>query len=326
MSFMDEIIFRPIIPMSTMIPFTIVMLVIVFLNRRHIINRIIILILLLIISQRPMLLNGEDLTYNLDLDILFVIDNTVSMNAVDVNNDMRINAVSRDCKYIMDSFPGSNFAIITFSNYAQVKVPFTNDAGLVNSVIDSLKVVEPTYANGSTLDLPYDYMKTLLSSSKEKEDHQRIVFFISDGELTSGDQDLTNLSKYNDIKELIDNGGVLGYGSVEGGKIKILDSINIKSITDSNGFLLDKSKSPYVAAISKMDENNLKNLAGSLSLEYFHMTNSNVLNNKIEEIRRGAVEKEEDTDYSNKDLYYYFSAGLLVVLLYELYYYRRREQ
>lgn len=324
--FGEELIFKPIIPLTTMIVFTSILLLIVILNRKHIIVRIIILALLFIISQRPMLLNGEDITYNLDLDIIFVIDNTASMNAIDVNNDTRMKAVINDCKNIMDTFPGSSFAVITFGNYAQVRAPFSNDNGLINGIIDTLKVIDPIYGAGTTLDLPFDSIKKFLESSQEKEKHKRILFFMTDGELTNQEKLSNNFSKYNSIKDMIDNGAVLGYGTEKGAKIRIVDSVNQSTITDSEGYLLENVRGSKSLAISKMDEKNLKDLAASLSLDYYHMTNTSVLSNKLMEIRDEAIENEEDTEYSNKDLYYYFSFALLIVLLYELFYYRRREQ
>lgn len=323
---MTDLVFKPIIPLTTMIVFSIAMLVVVIINRKHIINRIIILALLLVISQRPMLRNQEDLMYSLDIDVLFVIDNTASMNAIDVNNGTRLNLVKQNCKYLIDKMPGASYAVITFGNFSQVRMPFTHDASDIQEIISNIKIVDPAYAVGSNLDLPYEDMKLLLESSKSKEEHHRVVFYLSDGELTYEEKNKMDLSKFKNISNLINNGAVFGYGTTNGGKIRIDSSLAKKYLADSQGFLLDQSKKPYQPAISKLDEGNLKNLATSLGVEYTLMPDTAKLNSIVEEIVAKAQKNRDDTEYSDKDLYYYFSMTLLIFLFIELLYYRRNEQ
>ena len=323
---MSNLIFNPMISLAIMIPYSIIMIVIIIMNRKNVINRILIILLILIISQRPMLKNQEDITFSLDLDILFVIDNTVSMNANDVNSQTRLDAVKKDCLSIMEKFSGANFAVITYGNIAEVRYPFTNDMGIIKDIINRIKVIDPVYATGSVLDLPYDYMKMFLESSNSKDKHQRIVFFMGDGELTQEDANNTKLSKYTTLQELIDSGAVLGYGTSEGAKVKIEESVGLNYVTDSNGYLLDSSTNPPSIAISKINESNLKALADNLKLNYYHMTDFSVLDGKLNDIKGEALEAEENKEKLNKDIYYYFSGVLVVLLIFELYYYRRNEQ
>jgi len=322
---MSNLIFNPMISLSIMIPYSIIMIVIIILNKKNIINRIIIILLILVISQRPMLKNQEDITFSLDLDVLFVIDNTVSMKADDVNKQTRLEAVKKDCISIMEKYAGANFAVITFGNIAEVRYPFTSDMGIIKDVINRIKVIDPAYATGSVLELPYDFMKMFLESSKSKDNHQRIVFFMGDGEITQED-DKTKLAKYADLQELIDSGAVLGYGTSEGTKIKIEESVALKHVTDSNGYLLDSTTNPPSIAISKINENTLKALATNLDLDYYHMSDFSILSDKLDNIKGEALENEEEKEKINKDIYYYFSGALVVLLLFELYYYRRNEQ
>ena len=327
---MDNIIFKPIIPLSTMIIFSVILLVIVLLNRKHIINRILILLLLLIITQRPMLKDKEDVSYTLNLDVIFVVDTTLSMNAVDVNNNTRINEVKRICNHIIEEFPGSKFSIITYDNDAYIKYPFTEDAAVIIDVIDGLKVVEPNYALGSSLSLPANFLKMLLKSADSKDEihdekRQKIVFFMGDGELNNTEAMYTNLDDYNGISDIIDNGAVIGIGTTSGGKIRIDEAMKWDHLIDREGYLLDNSKTPAVLAISKMNEQNLKNVSEKLGIDYIG-GNSDAINNKLQEIKNIVVESEDEDDAKNdKDLYYYFSIPSLILLLYELFYYRRNE-
>ncbi len=321
---MSDIVYKPIYPFKTMIIIAVVLLVVVVLNRKHIINRVLIIALLLIISQRPMLKNQNEMTYNMNLDIMFVIDNTVSMNAVDVNGMTRLNAVKIDCKKIMAMLPGANYAIITYSNISQVKYPFTNDTAIIDGVFDQMKVIDPVYATGSTLDMPYDNINLLLTSSSKKDKHQQIVFFMGDGELVGKEKSNTNIDKYKNISALIDGGAVLGYGTVEGSKVKITESIGLKQLVDSQGYLIDSTTKK--AAISKLNEDNLKALSNSLSLDYYHMTDFSILSDKNEEIKKNSVVDDDAEQKMDKDIYYYFSGALVILLVIELFHYRRDEQ
>lgn len=322
---MSDLVFNPMISLSIMGPYTLIMIVIIIFNRKNVINRILIILLILIISQRPMLKNQDEITYSMDLDIIFVIDNTVSMNAADVNNVTRLNAVKRDCLAIIDKFSGANFAIITYGNIAEVRYPLTNDLGIIKDIITRLKIIDPVYATGSTLDLPYDYLKMFLESSASKEKHKRIVFFMGDGELSKEDANNTRFGKYLEIKDLINSGAVLCYGSTTGAKIKITESVNLKGITDSQGYLLDSKT--MKSAISKINESNMKIIANNLDLKYYHVTEPSVISNEFANINKEAIEQnEEEKEKMNKDIYYYFSGALLVLLLLELYHYRRNEQ
>ncbi len=326
----NEIIFRPIIPLSTMIPIIIILLLIVIINRKHIINRVLILALLLVITQRPMLKDQDDVSYTLNLDVIFVVDTTVSMNAVDVNNGTRIDAVKKSITNIMEELPGSRYAVITYNNDAYLKYPFTTDIAVIDGIINGLKVVDPNYALGSSLSLPSTYMNMLLSSSKKNdEEHDekrhRIVFFFGDGELNNSEKIRTNMEDYNGLNEMIDNGAVIGVGTTEGAKMIITSSVSMNRLVDSAGYLLDNSVNPPVTAISKMNEENLNTVAQKLDIDYFKLDDGRI-KEKVDEIKNMKDEEEDDDQKNDKDIYYYFSFASLILMLYELFYYRRNEQ
>lgn len=321
---MSDIVYKPIYPLKTMIIIGALLAVIVLLNRKSIINRLLIIALLLIISQRPMLKNQDEATYNLNIDVLFVIDNTVSMNAIDVNDDTRLNAVKKDCNQIIDLLTGANFAVVNYGNVSIVKHPFTTETSTIKDVIETMKIIDPVYAKGSSLNMPHDNMKILLESSNKKEKHYRVVFFIGDGELIGQEKLNTNLDEYSDLKDLINNGLVLGYGTSTGAKVKIEESVAIGKVIDSKGFLINGTSGE--AAISKIDEENLKKLASTLSLDYHHMPDSAFLQEKIEAIKEQSIMDDNGEEELDKDIYYYFSGALIILLILELLHYRRNER
>ena len=72
---------------------------------------------------------GKDVT-NLsnNVDVLFVIDNTISMLAEDYDGDgRRMDAVKEDCKYIMEQFPGASFSVVTM-----MRLPSSNCMNLLD--------------------------------------------------------------------------------------------------------------------------------------------------------------------------------------------------
>ena len=319
---MTNLSFKPIIPLYIMIIFCLIMMVLIFVNKQQMVSRIIIIVFLLIISQRPVIEDVNNTKFN-NVDILFVFDTTVSMKAMDVDNYSRLFSSIKKKKKIISEFVGANYGIITFNNYSSVRVPFTSDLTIVNDILDDLETIDPYYAVGSTLDLPFENMKALLTSSKDREKNQRIVFFISDGEDTKN-KNLLSIDKYNELSNLIENGAILGYGSIDGSKIPVSDSVGKEKLADNNGYLLDKVNN--TVAISKLNEQALLYLKDQIGIDYYHMTSFNILNKKLKEIKKNLEAENNEKIVQDKELYYYFAIPMLMLLLYDLVCYRRNEQ
>ena len=64
-------------------------------------------------------------------------------------------------------------------------MPFTKDVNMVVQGINTMQIADELYATGSTLNVSLADMIKVLKSSKEKGERKRIVFFISDGEITN---------------------------------------------------------------------------------------------------------------------------------------------
>lgn len=204
---------NPIIPIWLMGIICIILIVLSVIkrtNKYNIIRKIIIVVLLFIINLRIMVYsrNGEAISNN--LDVLFVIDNTISMLAEDHHgNTARLEAVKNDCKHIVNELAGAKFSIITFNNDSQLISPYTRDTSAINEAITVMNVMDKTYAKGSSLNKPLEDIIKQLKSSSKKEDRCRILFFISDGEITNED----TLESYSSVKKYVSDGAVLGYGT-----------------------------------------------------------------------------------------------------------------
>ncbi len=270
-----------------------------------IIRLTLIYLLAFIVGLRPVIKDDKYEFTTKNLDVLFVIDTTISMWAQDYDGkNPRIDGVIKDAKYIADELVGSNFGLVTFDDQAHVISPYTQDLNYVESLIDTLAPPDSSYAMGSDMSLPYKDMEALLLSSSKKENRKTVLVFISDGEITNGNE----LTSYEALKQYVDAGVVLGYGTREGGKMK----------QSGYGYIIDESTGKQ--ALSMIDEDNLKNIAKDLGLIYNNMNNGrSELESSIRYIKESAKTVDDQMTGVEKyrDIYYIFAAMLALMLLVE---------
>ncbi len=314
-------IVNPIIPIWLM---GIICIVFLLLRRKGIFNyirQIIIIILIFVINLRIMVPGGKVTTVAPEIDILFVCDNTISMLAEDYNGtEKRMDAVKKDCMYILEQFPGASVSIVTFDSAVELKVPYTVDTFIVEQTINSLNGEASFYANGSSLNMIMSQLENYLDRGR---DTYQLVFFISDGEIT---KDGEKLKSYDNLKGYADNGAVLGYGTEQGGYMQTVEM----SMTEEEPTYLYYYNDNFdkVKAVSKIDEDNLNSIAKDLQLDYIHMTKHSDIHDKIQEIKdnMGDVITTENQDSRSgySETYYYFLIPLIVILVFDLIYYKRK--
>lgn len=282
----------------------------------NIITKLIIVILLFIINLRFMLPNGELPIMNSDLSVLFVIDTSVSMRALDYNgNNERLEGVINDCCNIVDELSGCKFSIITFDNEAKRVIPFTTDSDMVQAELKSINTINDFSAKGTSMNLVKETLEKVLKDESERQEEKKkiVVFFVTDGEITKENE---NLSSFSNIKQYISNGAVLGYGTTEGGKM--INSLNDED-TSSEYYYLHyyDDNNYYVTAISKLDEKNLKQIATDLGLDYIQMSKTSNINYKLKDIKQqiSVSQTNEEKSSSYQDIYYYFAIPLAILLI-----------
>ena len=263
-----------------------------------------IFLLIFVILLRPM-----NRRFDMDLelkniDVLFVVDTTISMWATDYGNGRtRIRGVSDNAAYIMQELSGSNFGLIRFDNRSQVLAPFTQDMDNVDDAFATLREPDRYYAKGSSPNVVYDDLEKMLESSAAKEDRMTVLFFISDGEITAEGETLRNFSE---LSQYVDGGAVLGYGTKEGATMQ-----------DANGIIRDPET--YTDAISKIDEDNLRKLSDDLDIDYIHMVDDKNVAYLLETIKSGSVSYVGNEDaYIYDDTYYWYVIPLAALLLWEM--------
>ncbi len=310
----------PIIPIWLMIIISVVLLItiLIFKKSRATLYEIGIIILLFVINLRIMFpLDNANIVTN-DLDVLFVVDNTISMYAEDYgsNKAQRMTAVKDDCKYIINDLTGARFALITFNNTSKINIPYTYDANIVIDSIDILQPMVSYYAKGSSLNIPYDNMKEILSRNNKEEKRKVVVFYMSDGEITNDEA----LKSYKSLKDYVNDGAVLGYGTTKGGYMLENDGYS-----EEQKYVEDTTSWPYKKALSKIDEDNLQDIAKDLDIDYINMDKQSNIDKKLQEVKKSLIVKMDNTDMSSyTDIYYIFLIPLFILLFLLYQEYKRR--
>ena len=298
-------VIKPIIPIWIMIIICLIGIIIIIydeqwknikkITKKYLINVIIkisILILLFIINLRPMIFKEKNISKEIDRKILFVIDTSVSMKALDYNNDEeRINGVINDCCYIVDKLSDCEFSIITFGDTAQRLIPFTSDIDMVQAELKSINLEDDLYANGSSMNLAKDILEETLIEEKNRENKPITLFFISDGEITKEEEKLESFSNIKQYENELNNSNIYVY---------YFDNKYNKKI-----------------AISKIDEENLNKIASDIEIDYIHMNKSSDIDNKLNDIIKNNTKLNNKNKKTNqyKDIYYYFAVILIILLI-----------
>ena len=313
-------IINPIIPVWLM---GILCILLLFFKRKgifHYIRQILILILLFVINLRIMVPGKDVNNLSSRVDILFVIDNTISMLAEDYDGDSRrIDAVKEDCKYIMEQFPGASFSVVTFGNTVKKMMPYTIDSNMALQAIEVLNGQTEYYANGTSLN---DVMSELDDILKNERDTYKMIFFISDGEVINSEE----LKSYEELEQYVDAGVVLGYGTKKGGAMRPIKFLGDDEEPEYLYYYDDDYNE--VKAISKIDEENLKQIAEDLGIDYVHMTKQSEINDEIKKLQKeigkhGAYD-ENESKKGYVETYYFFVIPLLFLLIFDYVYYKRK--
>lgn len=307
----------PIIPIWIMIIICLVLLLFIIRSKKKNWIQIIMVILLFTINLRVMIPSNSSKILANNLDVLFVIDNTISMEAEDYDGtNTRLSGVKEDCKYIINRLNGARFSVITFNNTAKIVTPYTKDTNITIEAIDIIEPVDELYAKGTSLNTPLETIVSSLTSSEKKEDKIRVIFFISDGEIT----DDSTLKSYAEIKRHVSNGAVLGYGTTTGGNMKVKNKYS-----ETTEYIMDTSDLKYEKAVSKIDEDNLTKIAKDINIDYINMNKQSNINKKLKEIENTINSNLESSDKSTyDDTYYFLVVPLLILLVIELNMYRRK--
>ena len=323
-------IIKPIIPIWIMLPIAAGLIILILFHKPikknvwQILTKIGIVLLLFLINLRFMIPDQRSIAPDANVNVLFVIDESVSMRALDYKGKKeRLEGVKSDCEYIVNELGTCKFSIVTFGSDVKRIMPFTSDISMVKAELNTITTENDMYAKGSSINIVKETLETLFKKEKEKQkkDAQFVMFFITDGEITMEGE---RLESFASISQYLDNGAVLGYGTTEGGKM--VSDLYADRPTSPNYYksYIDEN-SDKKTAISKIDEQNLQQLAKDFKLDYIHMDKQANLKYKITEIKQSITQsfgEKEIMDY--RDIYFYFAIPLEILLIIDLILKKRR--
>ncbi|MFT4158117.1 MAG: VWA domain-containing protein [Microbacterium sp.] len=218
---------------------------------------------------RPGIPGGATQTLATDTDIVLVVDTTASIVAEDWNGDQpRLDGVRTDIQAIVEKYPGARFALITFDASADLRMPLTTDTTALISSLDVLRPEVTSQSRGSSIGIAADLLADTLSNAAESSaERSRMVFYFGDGEQTDG----STPESFAGSAAMTDAGAVFGYGTAEGGPMKLTTG----EVDPSSG--AGTGEDEYIQyqgsiAMSVIDETNLQMIAEELGVEYQHRT------------------------------------------------------
>lgn len=221
--------------------------------------RLLMLLACFVMVLRPGIPGGTTQTLATDADIVIVVDTTASIVAEDWNDDEpRLTGVQADVQSIVDEYPGSRFALITFDAAAELRLPLTTDTSALMSSLEILTPEVTTQSRGSSIGIAADMLgETLSAAAEASPDRSRMVFYLGDGEQTVD----SDPESFEASATYVDGGSVLGYGTSDGGPMRITSG-------DLGGDGGEYIQYQGENASSILDDANLQTIAGELGIEY----------------------------------------------------------
>ncbi|WP_404474284.1 VWA domain-containing protein [Microbacterium aerolatum] len=168
---------------------------------------------------RPGIPGGAVQTLATDTDVVIVLDTTASIVAEDWDGDRpRLEGARADVQAIVDGYPGARFALITFDAAAEQRLPLTTDTTALMSSLEILRPEVTAQSRGSSIGIANAMLQeTLAAAAQSAPDRSRMVFYLGDGEQTAA----SDPESFSGSAQFVDGGAVLGYGTDEGGPMRI---------------------------------------------------------------------------------------------------------
>ena len=318
-------IFRPVFHLAVLGIIAVLGALFVFLSakratRRHVMDvlrRFLIVVTVIIMGAGPSI-PGEAQEVTSTLEVYFVIDRTGSMAAEDWDGSKpRIDGVRNDISIMMNILTGSRFSIMSWDSRGHTDLPLTSDASAVISYMDSFDRELSSSSQGSSVNRPAQDLAKLLKKNKERHPQNvRALFVFSDGETSNQDHWTSapsgDASDWDAVKEYIDGGLVIGYGTEEGGKMKAVRLSNAGAQSGDDEYIHDKSQPGAPIAISRIDEAALQGVASRIGVSYVHSPDNSAIDSYAHSILDDASKLSEERNM--RDTYRYIIWPFALIL------------
>lgn len=279
--------------------------------RANVVRSTVLVWLAVVVAANPLVGGRRVPALLADADVLFVVDTTGSIAAEDyAGSRPRLDGVRADIVELAGQLPGARVAMISVAAGATLELPWTTDRGALSAAVDVLDRERTALSAGSSLEVAVPLIAETLQRGSVDGRRPALVL-LTDGEQTSGQAPASLAS----IASLVDRGAVLGYGTEAGGRMR-----------ENLGRFGDLYAAPYIhdpatgsAAVSRIDQANLRRLAGELGVGYLHRTSPGGLTTLATSLSRGTVETAKVTFVDRRPLYWIVALGLVAVAAAQLF-------
>ncbi|RKR73835.1 VWA domain-containing protein [Frondihabitans australicus] len=273
------------------------------------VRRGLIVALMLVVVARPGIPGGSSQASVAELNVYFVVDTTSSSVAQDWDGDKpRLDGMRSDIERITDDLAGARFSLITFDSSAQLRVPLTSDSSALVTAVKAMRQEITKYSHGSSISEANSLLaSTLASAHRSHPQRANVVYYLGDGEQTISSAP----GSFSAAHANTDGGGVLGYGTSQGGRMRTFDGYGDEYSTKS--YIKDTTKPGDPDAISHIDPANLRTIAAQLGVPYLHREAGASLASVVDPAKRGHIVSEAGRTASMLDLYWV--PAILVFLL-----------
>ncbi|WP_081709975.1 VWA domain-containing protein [Arthrobacter sp. 35W] len=270
--------------------------------------------LVLLAALRPGFPGGTAQQISTQLNVFFVVDTTSSSNAEDFGpSATRLDGMKTDIEAIAAALPGARYSMLTFDSSAVVRLPLTTDANALDTMVDILSPEVTLFSRGSSVTVAADALKDRLEAARKAHpDRPRLVFYLGDGEQTADKAP----APFNLPENLVNGGAVLGYGTVDGGRMR-----------ENSGYPLDRPEQ-YITdystggskdAVSRLDEKMLRTLADQLTVPYVHRNAGDpIAAALVDASAAGMAPDDAATTAGRIELYWIFALAAFAVVLWEI--------
>ena len=269
-------------------------------------------VLLLLAALRPGVAGGSVRAAATDLNVFFVVDTTSSIAAEDYGNGSpRLDGVRKDIMAIAGELVGARFSLITFDSQAVVRMPLTTDASALDTLTGVLEPQVTVYSTGSSVTVARTVLNERLKAARDSHpERARIVYYLGDGEQTSGKAP----EPMRVDASLVNGGAVLGYGTGQGGRMK--EKANYSSAA-GNDYIQDRSGGSAGDAVSRIDEDMLREIAAQLGVPYVHRAAGDAVAPMMQAAMPGALKETSESLKGRVELYWAPALAAFVFALWE---------
>lgn len=242
------------------------------------------------------------------VDVLFVLDMSASSAAEDWDGTQeRLEGMVADVEELASQHPGARYSLVTFGSYGVQRLPFTTDASALVHLLERLQPESAMYAQGTSVGAGAGLVEDILDgASLDYPDRARVLYYLGDGEQTAPEEP----ESFADSVDLIQGGAVFGYGTSIGATMPEYDEFGA-----TGADVLDREGNP---AISRLDEDNLIDIADQLDVRYEWRSADSPIGASEVDVGRGQSLDATSSLITTFPLYWVFALIVLAWLLVEL--------